>query len=117
MTISAPSAERVRPDQPTYRRPVLDHRGLVAGLFDARGLGDVSDQATHQHPAMRDRTTGEAVNAMGLNGLGWSTHARYLGPRSSSSSRPRACWHRGWPPTSALMLPAVGPWRPSRPTG
>ena len=88
----------MRPDQPTYRRQVLDHRGLVAGLFDALGLGDVIDQATHHHPEMRDLTTGEAVNAMGLHGLGWINHARYLGPR---------CFQHQ--PTSRLMAPRVAP--------
>ena len=58
------------PDQPTYRSQVLDHLGLVAGLFDELGSGDVIDQATQQNPEMRDLTTGEAVKAMVLNGLG-----------------------------------------------
>ena len=29
------------PDQPTYRSQVLDHLGLVAGMFDELGIGDV----------------------------------------------------------------------------
>ena len=36
------------PAQPMYRSQVLDHLGLVAGMFDELGLGDVIDQAT-QH--------------------------------------------------------------------
>jgi hypothetical protein len=56
------------PDQPAYRSHVLDHLGLVAGMFDALGMGDVIDQATHQHPELRDLTVGEAVQAMVLNG-------------------------------------------------
>src|SRR6516164_10793261 len=48
---------------------VLDHLGLVAGMFDELGIGDVRDKATQQNPAMRDRTVGEAVKAMVLNGL------------------------------------------------
>jgi hypothetical protein len=31
------------PDQPTYLRQVLDHLGLVAGMFDELGLADVLD--------------------------------------------------------------------------
>jgi hypothetical protein len=69
------------PDHPTYWSQVLDHLGLVAGRFDALGLGDVIDQATHQHPEMRDLTMGEAVNAMVRKGLGLINHALSLVPR------------------------------------
>src|SRR5712691_9879698 len=51
-TISSPSEEIVMPDQPSYRSQVLDHLGLVAGMFDELGIGDVLDQATHQNPEM-----------------------------------------------------------------
>ena len=57
-------------EQPTYRSQVLDHLGLVAGMFDELGIGDVIDQTTQQNPEMRDLTVGEAVKAMVLNGLG-----------------------------------------------
>jgi Domain of unknown function (DUF4277) len=56
------------PNQPAYRSQVLDHLGLVAGRFDALGMGDVLDHATHQNPELRDLTVGEAVKAMVLNG-------------------------------------------------
>jgi hypothetical protein len=56
--------------RPTYRSPILDHLGLVAAMFDERGMGGVIDQATQQNPAMRIVTAGTAVNAMGLNGRG-----------------------------------------------
>jgi transposase len=69
------------PDQTPYRSQVLDHLGLVAGMFDELGMGDVLDRATHQNPELRDRTVGEAVNAMGLNGLGCINQALYLVPR------------------------------------
>ena len=86
------------PDQPTYRSQVLDHLGLVAGMCDALGLGDVIDQATHQNPEMRDLPVGEAVKAMGLNGLGFVNHALSLVPR---------CFHNT--PTSRLIAPRVAP--------
>ena len=98
VTISSPAAASVLPDQPTDRRQVLDHRGLVAGLCDARGSGDVLDHATPQHPERRDLTAGEAVNAMGLNGRGWITHARSLGPRFFQHT-----------PTARRMSPRVAP--------
>ena len=69
------------PNQPAYRSQVLDHLGLVAGMFDELGIGDVIDQATQQNPALRDLTVGEAVKAMVLNGLGCINHALYLVPR------------------------------------
>src|SRR5205085_11551105 len=74
-----------RPDIPpppqSYRTQILDHLGLVAGMFDELGIGDVIDQATHQNPEMRDLTVGEAVKAMVLNGLGFINQALSLVPR------------------------------------
>jgi hypothetical protein len=69
------------PDHPRYRRQVLDHLGLVAGMFDELGSGDVLDHATHQNPERRDLTVGEAVKAMVRNDLGLINHALYLMPR------------------------------------
>ena len=53
-----------------YRSQILDHLGLVAGMFDELGIGEVIDRATRHHPETRIVTTGEAVKAMVLNGLG-----------------------------------------------
>jgi transposase len=86
------------PNQPPYRSQILDHLGLVAGLFDALGIGDVLDQATHQHPALRDLTVGEAVNAMVRNGLGCITQALDLVPRCFQTK-----------PTFRRMSPRVAP--------
>jgi len=82
----------------TYRSQILDHLGLVAGMFDELGLGDVIDKATQQHPDMRDLTVGEAVKAMVLNGLGFINHALYLVPRFFQNK-----------PTSRLISPRVAP--------
>ena len=71
----------ILPQPPPYRTQVLDHLGLVAGMFDELGIGDVIEQATHQNPEMRDLTVGEAVKAMGLHGLGFINQALYLVPR------------------------------------
>jgi transposase len=86
------------PNQPTYHSQVLDHLGLVAGMFDELGIGDVIDQATRQNPAMRDLTVGEAVKAMVLNGLGFINQALYLVPRFFQ--------HK---PTYRLISPRVTP--------
>ena len=85
------------PPQP-YRTQILDHLGLVAGMFDELGIGDVLDQATHQNPEMRDLTVGEAVKAMVLNGLGFVNHALYLVPHFFQNK-----------PTSRLISPRVTP--------
>jgi transposase len=86
------------PDQPMYHSQVLDHLGLIAGMFDELSIGDVLDQATQQNPERRDLTVGEAVKAMVLNGLGFINHALYLVPRF---------FHQK--PTSRLISPRVVP--------
>ena len=96
--ISSPAAERGRPDHPPDRSQVLDHLGLVAGRFDERGSGDVIDRATPHNPALRDLSVGEAVNAMGLNGLGCIKHARYRVPRFFQNT-----------PTDRLISPRMAP--------
>jgi transposase len=69
------------PDHAPYWSQVLDHLGLVAGMFDALGMGAVIDQATQQNPELRDLTAGAAVTAMVRNGLGCINQALYLVPR------------------------------------
>ena len=63
-----------RPDIPpkpqSYRTPIFDHLGLVAGMCEELGITEVIDHATQQNPAMRIVTAGHAVKAMVLNGLG-----------------------------------------------
>jgi transposase len=61
-----------------YRSQILDHLGLVAGMFDELGIGEVIDQATQQNPETRIVTAGHAVKAMVLNGLGFVNHQLYL---------------------------------------
>jgi transposase len=63
-----------------YRSQVLDHLGLVAGMFDELGIGAVIDQATRQTPKTRLVTVGNAVKAMVLNGLGFANQQLYLVP-------------------------------------
>src|SRR5688500_7782460 len=86
------------PQPPVYRSQVLDHLGLVAGMFDELGIGDVIDQATQQNPEMRDLTVGEAVKAMVLNGLGVINQALYLVPLFFQNK-----------PTYRLISPRVAP--------
>ena len=73
-----------RPDIPPqpqpYRTQVLDHLGLVAGMFEELGITEVIDRATKQDPEMRIVTVGHAVKAMVLNGLGFINQQLYLVP-------------------------------------
>ena len=85
-------------DRPHYESQVLDHLGLVAGMFDELGIGDILDQATQQDPQTRDLTVGEAVKAMGLNGLGFVNQALYLVPMFFQNK-----------PTYRLISPRVAP--------
>jgi transposase len=69
------------PSQPQpYRTQVLDHLGLVAGMFEELGIPEVIDRATQQDPEMRIVTAGQAVKAMVLNGLGFINQQLYLVP-------------------------------------
>jgi transposase len=67
-------------------------------MVDELGIGDVRDQATHQTPALRDLTLGEAVKAMVLTGLGCINQALSLVPRFFQNT-----------PTSRLLSPRVAP--------
>ena len=74
-----------RPDIPPqpqpYRTQVLDHLGLVAGMFEELGITEVIDRATQRDPEMRIVTVGHAVKAMVLNGLGFLNQQLYLVPQ------------------------------------
>jgi transposase len=63
-----------------YRSEVLDHLGLVAGMYDELGIGEALDRALQQTPEARLVTVGSAVKAMVLNGLGFVHQQLYLVP-------------------------------------
>ncbi len=65
--------------QPSHN-PILEHLGLVAGMFADLGIAEVIEKATPQNPARRLVTAGQAVQAMVLNGLGFVTQPRDLVP-------------------------------------
>jgi transposase len=76
-----PSSPPDIPPQPqSYRTQILDHLGLVAGMFEALGITEVIATATQQAPGMRMVTAGHAVTAMGLNGLGFVNQQLSLVP-------------------------------------
>lgn len=59
----------------------LDHLGLVAGMYDELGLGEVLDRSIPQDTSQRQVTVGQAVKALVLNGLGFINRALYLAPQ------------------------------------
>jgi transposase len=80
----------------SYWSHILDQLGLVAGMFDELGIGEVIDRATRHHLETRIVTTGDAVNAMVFNGLGFVNQPRYLVPRFFQDK-----------PTSRLLAPLL----------
>ncbi|HSX82031.1 MAG TPA: IS1634 family transposase [Candidatus Saccharimonadia bacterium] len=70
----------IPPKPQPYRTQILDHLGLVAGMFEELGITEVIDKATQQDPEMRIVTAGHAVKAMVLNGLGFLNQQLYLVP-------------------------------------
>jgi transposase len=74
----------------------LDHLGLVAGMFDELGIGEVIDRATQQDPEQRIVTLGNAVKAMVLNGLGFVNQQLYLVPMFFQNK-----------PTQRLIAPGI----------
>jgi DNA-binding transcriptional LysR family regulator len=79
-----------------YGSEILDHLGLVAGMGDELGIGDVLDQATPHTPETRVVTVGTAVKAMVLNGLGFVPQPLYLVPRFFPNQ-----------PTPRLVAPSI----------
>jgi hypothetical protein len=63
-----------------YGSEVVDHRGLVAGMWDARGMGAVLDRTMPHTPATRMVTVGGAVQALVRHGLGLVHPPRALVP-------------------------------------
>ena len=63
-----------------YSSQELNHLGLVAGIYDELGLGELIDRVMPQDEASRNVSIGQAVKAMVLNGLGFAHRALYITP-------------------------------------
>jgi len=59
----------------------LYHLGLVAGMYDELGIGNIIDEAIEQDEEKRSVSIGKAVKAMVLNGLGFVNQRLYLFPK------------------------------------
>lgn len=68
----------------------LDHLGLVAGMYDELGIGDIIDEAIEQDEEKRFVSIGQAVKAMVLNGLGFVNQRLYLFPKVFSRQTGRS---------------------------
>lgn len=63
-----------------YRSQTLEHLGLVAGMFDELGIGELIDELISQELSQRKLSVGQALKAMVLNGLGFANRRLYLMP-------------------------------------
>jgi transposase len=79
-----------------YRTAILDHLGLVAGMYDELGIGDVLDRTAQPTPETRCVTVGHAVNAMVRNGLGFVHQQLSLVPMFFQNT-----------PTQRLIAPGI----------
>ena len=60
---------------------ILDHLGLVAGMFEELKIGDRIDEHIPQDFEEREVSVGQAVKAMVLNGFGFVQQRLYLTPQ------------------------------------
>jgi len=65
----------------TYESEILDHLGLVAGMYDELEIGRRIDSCIAQDLDQREVSVGQAVKAMVINGLGFVQQSLYLTPR------------------------------------
>src|ERR687895_965345 len=56
---------------PGYKSRTLAYLGLVGGMYEELGIGEVIDRAVPQDEERRFVSVGQAVKAMVLNGLGF----------------------------------------------
>ncbi len=62
----------------SYESKHLGHLGLVAGMYDELGIGEVIDSVVKQDLHQRKLSMGTLVKAMVLNGLGFVNQRLYL---------------------------------------
>jgi transposase len=63
-----------------YSSKLLEHLGLVAGMYDELGIGQRLDRLLVQDEEKRTVSLGQLVKAMVLNGLGFANRSLYLTP-------------------------------------
>src|ERR687892_989962 len=83
---------------PGYKSRTLAHLGLVAGMYEELGIGEVIDRAVPQDEERRFVSVGQAVKAMVLNGLGFVNRRLYRIPHFFQDK-----------PTERLLGAGIGP--------
>ena len=68
-------------DEELPESKVLDHLGLVAGMFDELEIGERIDEHIAQDLEEREISVGQAVKALVLNGFGFVQQRLYLTPQ------------------------------------
>ena len=63
-----------------YSSKQLNHLGLVAGIYDELGIGQLIDQLIPKDQEKGIVSIGQLLKAMVLNGLGFAEQALYLTP-------------------------------------
>ena len=81
-----------------YKSLIVDHLGLVAGMFEELGIGQVIDDLIPQGQGCRHVSIGQTVKAMVLNGLGFTNQRMYLIPQFFDSK-----------PTGILICEGIEP--------
>jgi hypothetical protein len=62
----------------TYESKILDHLGLVTGMYDDLEIGEEIDSRIAQNREQRKVSVGKVVKAMVINGLGFIEQRLYL---------------------------------------
>ena len=83
---------------PGYKSCTLAHVGLVGGMYEELGIGEVIDRAVPQDEERRFVSVGQAVKAMVLNGLGFVNQRLCLIPHFFQDK-----------PTERLLGAGIGP--------
>jgi transposase len=67
-------------DTQIHKSETLEHLGLITGMFDELGIGELVDELVPQDLSQRNVSIGQALKAMVLNGLGFANRRLYLMP-------------------------------------
>ncbi len=85
-------------EAPPVKTLLLDHLGLIAGMFDELRIGEIIDQEIEQDDKARIVSIGNAIKGMVLNGLGFVNTRLYLVPEFFEQK-----------PTEKLIGPGIKP--------
>ena len=106
-----PSYRPVIPPKPQlYRTQVLDHLGLVAGMFEELGIGDVIDKATAAKPGNADCDRRPCGQGHGAQWPGLFNQQLYLVPHFFQNKPPSRLIAPGIQASISTMTRSAVPW-------